>query len=270
MELIYDPGKEVMRVACFVSGSGTNARKIIDRSLEEDAAYEVVLVFSDVRDDRTGRGGDRMCMAKEIADEYGISYESRDIRDFYADKGVKRSDLSVRPVYDMQVVEAVKPYNVDLIANAGYMSIMTAPILEEYKGRIVNVHPADLTIMEDNERKYVGIHVVEEAILAGEAELRSTTHIVRRKVDHGEVLVVSEPVKVTLPEGVTVKDLLQDRDLLNAVVDEHQEKLKRRGDWVIYPLTLQMIGQGRFALDGKGNVWLDGCLIPSGYRLNGD
>jgi folate-dependent phosphoribosylglycinamide formyltransferase PurN len=147
---------------------------------------------------------------------------------------------------------------------------MTAPILEEYKGRIVNVHPADLRIMEGNERKYTGIHVVEEAILAGEDELRSTTHIVRRKVDYGEILLVSEPVQVELPEGISVEELLEDEDLLSSVVDEHQNRLKRIGDWVIYPLTIQMIGEGKFALDGKGNVWLDGDLLTSGFVLGGN
>jgi folate-dependent phosphoribosylglycinamide formyltransferase PurN len=140
-------------------------------------------------------------------------------------------------------------------------------MLDAYNGRIVNVHPADLTIKERKERKYVGIHVVEDAILAGEEELRSTTHVVRRKVDYGEVLVVSEPMKVMLPEGITREKLKEDKYLLKKVVDESQEKLKRKGDWVIYPLTLQMIASGRFALDSKGNVCLDGKLVPSGYRL---
>lgn len=265
---MYDPEEGVMRVACFVSGSGTNARKIIERSLEDDSSYRVILIFSDVRDSRIRKGGEKMCRAKDIADEYGISHESIDIRDFYAERGVKRSDLSLRPEFDMQVKETIEPFNIDLIANAGYMSIMTAPILDAYSGRIINVHPADLTIMKGSERKYTGIHVVEEAILEGENELRSTTHIVRRKVDHGEILLISEPVKVELPPGVTVDELKQDIEKLGNLVDKHQEMLKRKGDWRIYPLTVQMIGEGRFAIDGKGKVWLDGELIENGYRLS--
>ena len=267
MRLMYNPSAGIMRVACFVSGSGTNARKIIERSLEDDASYSVVMIFSDVRDNRIRRGGEKMCKAKDIAEEYGIPHESRDIRDFYSEKGAKRSNLSLRPEFDELVLEAIEPYSLDLIANAGYMSIMTEPILEAYSGRIVNVHPADLTIMEGDERKYTGIHVVEEAILEGEKELRSTTHIVRRKVDHGEVLLISEPVTVELPEGLSLEDLREDRGALKKVVDKHQEMLKRKGDWVIYPLTIQMIGKGRFSIDGKGKVWLDGKLLESGYRL---
>jgi folate-dependent phosphoribosylglycinamide formyltransferase PurN len=148
------------------------------------------------------------------------------------------------------------------------MSIMTEPILERYAGRIYNVHPADLSIMEGDERKYVGIHVVRDAILAGETEIHASTHVVREKVDHGEILVISEPVPIKLPEGVALDALGQDRKLLARVVDEHQDTLKERGDWVVYPLTLQIIAEGRFDLDGKGNVYLDGEVVRHGLRLS--
>ncbi|MFH0850250.1 MAG: formyltransferase family protein [Candidatus Bathyarchaeota archaeon] len=268
-EPIFNPKKGAMRVACFASGSGTNARRIIARSLETDSWFEVVLLFSDVQDDRATKSGEKICRAKDIAEEYGIAYECIDIRDFYKKKGVPRSDLSVRPEFDKMVVEFIVSHNVDLICNAGYMSIMTQPILEAYSGRIINVHPADLTIMEGLERKYVGIHVVEEAIMAGEKELRATTHMVREKVDHGEILVVSEPVPVKLPAGVSVMELAEDKALRGRVVEEHQDRLKRRGDWVIYPLTVQLIAEGRFSL-GKGKVYFNGKQVPQGVRLPRD
>ena len=256
-----------MRLACFVSGSGTNARRIIERSLVGDSRYEVSLIFTDVRDDRLRKSGEKRCKAKDIADEYGISYECEDIRDFYKERGVKRTDLSLRPEFDRLVVEKVAPHRIALIALAGYMSITTQPLLDAFDGRIVNVHPADLSIMEGDERRYIGIHVVRDAILAGEKELRASTHVVRKKVDHGEILVVSEPVPVSLPVGVALEGLGQDKKLLRAIVDEHQEQLKERGDWVIFPLTIQMISEGRFALDGDGGVYVDGSPAPRGFRL---
>jgi folate-dependent phosphoribosylglycinamide formyltransferase PurN len=268
-EPIFNPEKGAMRVACFASGSGTNARKIIMRSMEPDSQFSVVLLFSDVRDDRTTKSGEKMCHTKELAEEYGIAYECLDIRDFYREKGLPRSDLSVRPEYDRMVLKLIKPHDVDFICNAGYMSIMTPPLLDAFAGRIINVHPADLTIMEGYERKYVGIHVVEEAIMAGEKELRATTHVVREKVDHGEILVISEPVPVKLPEGATLMELAEDKNLRSRVVKEHQEKLKERGDWIIYPLTVQLIAEGRFSLD-KGKVYFNGRPVPQGVRLPRD
>lgn len=257
-----------MRVACFMSGSGTNARKIIERSLRCDSRYRVELIFTDVRDDRLNKSGEKRCMARDLAEEYGIAYECVDIRDFYSSRGHKtRRDLSLRPEFDLLILRKIERYDIDVLANAGYMSILTDPLLEGYGGRILNVHPADLSIMEGEERKYVGMHVVRDAILAGERELRATTHVVRKKVDYGEILVISEPVGVELPEGASLEELRDDKRMLRRVVEEHQSRLKARGDWVIYPLTLQMIAEGRFALDGKGNVYIDRVLAPNGLRL---
>jgi len=131
----------------------------------------------------------------------------------------------------------------------------------------VNVHPADLSVMEGGDRKYVGIHVVRDAILAGERELRSSTHIVREEVDRGEILMISKPLPLEFPEGVDLRILERDDELLAKVVDEHQERLKKLGDWVIYPLTLQMIAEGRFALDDQGVMHFDGRMVPHGHRL---
>jgi folate-dependent phosphoribosylglycinamide formyltransferase PurN len=266
--LIYRPAPgRHMRVACFMSGSGTNARKIIDHSQQHDSSYQVELIFTDVKDEALDKEGGKACRALDIAREYGIAYECVDIMDFYRSRGhTSKKDLSLRPDFDAQVVDSVEKHSVNLIALAGYMSITTKPLLERYDGRIINVHPADLSITANGERKYVGIHTVRDAILEGEREIRATTHVVREKVDHGEILVVSKPVTVKLPQGFTPEKLREDKELLKTVVEEHQDRLKREGDWVIYPLTVQMIGEGRFLLD-NGAVYLDGKPAPSGLRL---
>ena len=248
-EPIYSDVDRLMNVALFVSGSGTNARKIIERSFQPDSRYKVILIFTDIKDSRTRKNGSKMCYAKDIADEYGISYEVVDIRDFYKERGLKRTDLSIRPDFDKLVIKKIESYPIDVIALAGYMSITTKPLLDRYTGKILNVHPADLSIMDGKERKYIGIHTVRDAILEGETELKSTTHIVREKVDHGEILLISEPVPIILPPKVTIEDLKNDKKLLNRIVDDHKTQLKEQGDWQIFPATIQMIAEGRFALE---------------------
>jgi phosphoribosylglycinamide formyltransferase 1 len=265
---IYTPtaGRH-MRVACFMSGSGTNARRIIERIKQQKAGYHVEMIFTDVKDETLDKEGKKACSALDIAEEYGIAYECVDIMDYYSSRGhSSKKDLSLRPDFDKKVVSAIENHNIDLIALAGYMSITTRPLLDRYNGRIINVHPADLTVTQDGERRYVGVHTVRDAILAGEPEIRSTTHVVREKVDNGEILVVSKPVNVILPEGITPDKLREDKELLKLVVEEHQDRLKREGDWVIYPLTVEMIAEGRFALDNSA-VYLDGKPAPGGLRL---
>jgi hypothetical protein len=64
-------------------------------------------------------------------------------------------------------------------------------------------------------------------------------------------------------------ELAEDKNLRSRVVKEHQEKLKERGDWIIYPLTVQLIAEGRFSLD-KGKVYFNGRPVPQGVRLPRD
>jgi folate-dependent phosphoribosylglycinamide formyltransferase PurN len=262
---IFDPSVDhKMRVALFISGSGTNGLRIIEKSEEKKSNFEVTLIFSDVRDTRSRRNGSKMSRAKDISEKYGISYECVDIRDFYKKRGLKRTDLSIRPEYDRLVLERIRGHEIDLIVNAGYMSIMTPVLLDEYEGKMINVHPADLSIMDGDRRKYVGIHVVEDAILSGDQKIYSTTHIVREEVDGGEILVISAPVRIQLE--VQLEKLADNKKLRKTVVSEYQIRLKEAGDWVVLPMTVQMISEGRFALGVKG-AYLDGIPVPSGYRL---
>jgi folate-dependent phosphoribosylglycinamide formyltransferase PurN len=250
-----------------MSGSGTNARKLIENSQEHGSSYRVELIFTDVKDETFDKEGKKTCKALDIAREFGISYECIDIMDFYRSRGhSSKKDLSLRPDFDKLVISAIEKYRVDIIALAGYMSITTKPLLERYEGKIINVHPADLTILTFGERKYVGIHTVRDAILGGEKEIRSTTHIVRENVDNGEILIVSKPIIVKIPKGADLDRLHSDKKLLKEVVEEHQDRLKREGDWVIYPMTVQMIGEGRFALD-DGVVCIDGRPTHDGLHL---
>ncbi|GAJ13594.1 unnamed protein product [marine sediment metagenome] len=69
---------------------------MIESSLEGDSSYEIVLIFTDVRDDRPKKSGDKMCSANDIAEEYGIVYECVDIRDFYKARGVDCMDHAAR------------------------------------------------------------------------------------------------------------------------------------------------------------------------------
>jgi folate-dependent phosphoribosylglycinamide formyltransferase PurN len=117
---------------------------------------------------------------------------------------------------------------------------------------------------EDGNRKYVGDRAVHDAIAAGERELRASTLWTDAGVDTGPLLMVSDPVSVGLPEPL--EDLLKDRERFDRIADSHQEQLKEAGDWKIFPRTIELIARGRFALDPKGRVFLDGSPVPRGYR----
>lgn len=266
---IFDPNRRAkpMRVACFMSGSGTNVVKILENQLRKGSScpYKVVLIFTDVFDP-----SNQKCRAQSISSEHKVAYEHNDIMGFYRRRGLEsKKDLSLRLEYDKATQQIVEKHDLDLIALCGYMSVVTRPLLERYEDRIVNVHPADLSVRERDRRKYTGLNAVRDSILAGEKKLHSTTHIVRERVDYGEILMRSPPIDVILPRGVTLQDLRRPGNaaLVKRIAAEHQTRLKKEGDWVIYPKTLEMLGEGRYAVDGQGNVYVDDVLMPNGLRL---
>lgn len=252
---LYHPESGRMRVAGFMSGGGSNLIKIIDHSRriakeQGRSPYEVVVIFSD----------NPKSKAEVIGKDYQIPVVVRDLAAFYAARGKPKRDLEVRAEFDRGTVESLKPFRVDVVAYAGYMSIATKPLIDAFLG--VNVHPADLTIKVGKTRKYTGDHVVEDAIFAGERMLRATTHIVEKEVDNGRILMVSRGLSVTLPEGFDKYNGAQ----LKEVAKDHQDKLKVVGDWEIFPKTLEYISDGRFSRDEDGNLYFDNNPIPNGLR----
>jgi folate-dependent phosphoribosylglycinamide formyltransferase PurN len=245
-----------MRVAGFMSGSGTNLVKILEKQADlacspGGSPYEVVVIFTD----------NPASNAAQIGERHGIDWVVEDILAFYRRRGhATKKDLTLRPAFDELVLGALNPYGVDAIVLAGYMSVVTDPLLKAFPGRIINVHPADLRILERGRRKYTGDYAVRDAILAGEKVLRATTHVVREEVDGGEILMVSGPVKVELPEGLRAGGTAppEDRDLWSRIAAEHQERLKWIGDWRILPKTLEWLARGRYSLDEEGRTCLDG------------
>ncbi|MDZ7700186.1 MAG: formyltransferase family protein [Deltaproteobacteria bacterium] len=259
---IFDPEKagRPMRVAAFMSGSGTNVMRLLEheeqlRGREKPGPFETVFIFSDRSDGK--------CAGEQIALDHGLPYFSHDIRAFHKKRGLKRSvktpeGLAARKAYDRVAAGLVDAFEVDVIALGGYMSYITL-------NRCVNVHPADLSIRrEAGRRKFVGDHAVRDAISAGESTLRASTLWTDEGVDTGPLLMVSAPLEVDLPEPLA--QLMKDEKRFDEVVDEHQERLKAVGDWRIFPKTIEMIAQGRIALDEAARVYVDQTPVPDGYR----
>ena len=249
-----------MKVAAFMSGSGTNIIRLIEREkalIEETGGspFHVVFIFSDRSDGK--------CRGERIALENGLPYFSYDIRAFHNMRGIKRTaatseGLKARRDFDSIPAELVKAFGTDVIALGGYMSFITL-------GRCINVHPADLSILTpDGRRKYTGDHAVLDAISGGEKTLRSSTLWTDQGVDTGPLLMVSRSVDVKLP--APLQELKKDEKRLQEVADTHQQRLKEAGDWKIFPRTIEMIANGRFALDEFDNVYVDGIPVPEGYR----
>lgn len=178
-----------MRIAAFMSGTGSNLRKILQE--EAGSNYEIVMIFTDTADESR-------CNAKEIAAESGVPLYCSDIRAYYRERGHNdRKDMGVREEYDGETADILKQNRIDAVVLCGYMSVVTRAIYGNYM--TINVHPADLRILDaDGRRLYAGCmkeKCVEKVIEAEGREARSTVHLVTGEVDGGPILAVSKPVK---------------------------------------------------------------------------
>jgi phosphoribosylglycinamide formyltransferase-1 len=254
---LHDPAKGQMLVAALMSGSGTNVRKLLEleemlRDTRGESPFEVVAIFSDTEKSN----------AVAIGREYGVSSYIRSFKEFKAQRpGQDKWDI--RRAYDQQTVELLKPTGATVAAYGGYMLVATEPLVKGFLG--VNVHPADLSILnEQGRRKYVGDHAVRDAIAAGEKGLRATTHIIESEVDQGKILMMSSELPVDIPDEFEQESL---EYIAASIADAHQSKLKEVGDWVVFPRTIQYLAEGRYAKDPNGVLHLNGRAIPKGIRM---
>jgi phosphoribosylglycinamide formyltransferase-1 len=164
--------QHVGRLAVLASGSGTILRSMLER----DLPIAVVLA-------------DRPCGALAIAEEAGVATELVERTTFGADFD--------RVAYTHEVVDALARHDVDLIAMAGFGTILSKPIHDAYPDRIVNTHPALLPAFK-------GWHAVDDALAAGVKVTGCTVHLARLEVDEGPILA-QEAVPV-LPDD-TVETL---------------------------------------------------------------
>ena len=100
-------------------------------------------------------------------------------------KARKRADLlDIPSAYSKDEDDIIKIFNVyevDMIVMAGWMRIVSKKFVDEFAGRIINLHPSLLP-------KYKGLHAVEQALKAGEGETGCTVHFVTEELDSGAII----------------------------------------------------------------------------------
>ena len=190
------------RLAVFVSGSGTNLQAIIDAGIP---TVEIVLVLSN----------NPGAYALERAKKHGIPAEVADHKNY-----------SGREEYEKHVLGLLGPYNVDLIALAGFMRILSPHFVRAYKNKITNIHPALLP-------SFPGMHAAKQALESGVKFTGCTVHFVDEGVDTGPII---------LQAVVPVRDDDNEESLLERIHGEEHR---------IYPEALKFIASGKFRIEGK-------------------
>jgi phosphoribosylglycinamide formyltransferase-1 len=209
-------------IVILISGRGSNMRALIERSQAADSAYIVASVLSD-RTDAEGL---------KIARQLGV--EAR---------ALPRPAGSERADYDRVLATAIAEYSPSLIVLAGFMRILSAPFVERFAGRILNIHPSLLP-------KYAGLHTHRRVLEAREAEHGVTVHFVTEQLDGGPPVLQA---RVPILPGDTETTLSQ-----RVLIQEH----------IIFPLAVNWFCQGRLRCEA-GEARLDGRALNEPVQISG-
>lgn len=168
-----------MNIAVFVSGGGTNLQALIDYEKQHaDCPYKIVVVVSD----------NKKAFALERAEKANIPTA---VCSPFAVLGVQAAKAATKEEKRVAVSDAAlavaQTHGADAIVLAGWLTVLSGRIINDFSGRIVNLHPALLP-------KFGGVgmwgHHVHEAVLAaGESESGCTVHLVDSGCDTGKILV---------------------------------------------------------------------------------
>ncbi len=158
-----------VRAAVLISGTGSNMASLVDAARDPACPYEVALVLSN----RPEAGGLAVAGAK------GAPTAVVDHRPFGKD----------REAHERAIDEALIRHDIEVVALAGYMRLLTPWLVKRWEGRMLNIHPSLLP-------KYPGLDTHARALAAGDLEAGCTVHLVTEGVDEGPVLAqTSVPVR---------------------------------------------------------------------------
>ncbi|HJO80426.1 MAG: phosphoribosylglycinamide formyltransferase [Acidimicrobiales bacterium] len=190
-----------MRLAVLASGTGSILEAIVD------AGLPVHLVVTD-----------RPCGALDLAASLGISTRIVE-RDSFGD------DFD-RNAYTVDLVDVLVKAGTDLIAMAGFGTILAKPAYDKFADRILNTHPALLPA-------FPGWHSVAEAMVHGVKVTGCTVHVATLEVDSGPILA---------------------QEAVSVLPDDDEESLHERIKMVerrLYPETIRAVLENRTLLMGE-------------------
>ena len=195
----------MLKAAVLVSGGGTNLQAILD-AVETGRIRnaKIVSVISN----------NPKAYALERARKHGVPAVC-----------VSRKECGSKEAFDDALLKAIQDSGADLVVLAGCLVVIPEKIIEEYRGRIINIHPS--LIPSFCGTGYYGLKVHEAALARGVKVTGATVHFVDEGTDTGPILLQKA---VEVKKGDTPETL--------------QRRVMEEAEWVILPKTVQMICNG--------------------------
>lgn len=145
------------RIVILISGRGSNMEALLKAKLP----CEVAAVISNKAD----------AAGLEIARQHGV-----------ATAAISHKDFANREAFDAALAQKINQFKPDFVVLAGFMRILTAGFVNQYAGRLINIHPSLLPA-------YTGVDTHERALKDGVKIHGCTVHFVTADLDHGPIII---------------------------------------------------------------------------------
>jgi phosphoribosylglycinamide formyltransferase 1 len=193
-------------IVILISGRGSNMEAVVRACQVEGWPARIAAVISNKADAK----------GLEFAQAHGIPTAV-----------VPNKDYPTREAFDAALQQAIDSFAPDLVVLAGFMRILTAPFVEHYANRMLNIHPSLLP-------HFPGLATHRQALEAAVNEHGATVHFVTAELDHGPVVAQA---RIDVLPGDTEETLAA-----RVLVEEHK----------LYPYAVRLFVQDRLRIaDGQ-------------------
>ena len=192
-------------IAVLASGRGSNLQAIIDNIGKGYLKARITVVISDIGN----------AYALERAKKHGIEAVFIDPKKFPS-----------KELYEEEVLSILKKHDAELVLLAGYMRVIGKTLLEAYKNRMLNIHPALLPA-------FTGLHAQKQAFNHGVKVAGCTVHFVDDVLDGGPII---------LQQCVEVKEDDTAETLADRILEQEHK---------IYPEAVKLFVENRLRTEGR-------------------
>ena len=182
--MVKSTGPKKIRTAVFISGTGSNLKNLIKFSLKKKSPIEIILIISN------------NVKAK------GLNYSK-----IYKIKK-KIYNYNKKKISETKTLKDLKSNDIKLICLAGFMKILSKDFIQNFEGKILNIHPSLLP-------KYKGLNTHHRVIQNKEKYSGCTVHLVNSKLDSGKIILQKRVniYKKDTPDSLAKRILAQEHKL---------------------------------------------------------
>tara|TARA_B110000881_G_C18496111_1_gene474323 strand:+ start:254 stop:832 length:579 start_codon:yes stop_codon:yes gene_type:complete len=182
-------GPKKVKTAVFISGTGSNLKKLIKFSKIRKSPISIDLIISD----------NSKAKGLKYAKQFNIK---RKIFNFKKNR-----------INEKNILSFLRKQKIDFICLSGFMIILSKYFIKKFDNKIINIHPSLLP-------KYKGLNTHEKAIRNKDKFGGCTVHYVTAKLDSGKIILQKKVKILAKDNSVTLakKILIQEHKLYSAAI----------------------------------------------------